>query len=266
MWQASVLGGGEKDYQEAINAISEIEKSGVELLDVYGDVFDVAKNKELILSIYLDRSEYESGKYNEALLRYDTSGGADNVADLPIALAGQQAYCLSPEALALFEKYPEDNRISRTYIPEIVLGQVRNYWPNKLRGTQYSDTRIADSDIPVYRLSDMYLLKAEAYASINQVGKSLEYLNKVRSRAGIPLYNETDVFILKREILDERGRELFHELKRWWDLVRAHKTGVIDVYQFVPNLRGKTTPVYWAVHSNIITKNNLLVQTEGYND
>ena len=264
MWQASVLGGGNSDFQAAIDAINELEKSDLGLLDNYGEIFDVAKNKEIIFSLYLDRSEFTSGKYNEAILRYDTSGGADNVADLPIALAGQQGYCLSDEALALFAQFPEDKRIKRTYVPEIIRGDTLNYWPNKFRGTQYSDTREADSDFILYRLSDMYLLKAEAYASIGQAANALEYLNKVRTRAGITLYEETDTKALKEEILAERGRELFHEIKRWWDLVRAHKTGVIDVYEFVPNLRGKNVPLYWAVHNNVLIKNELLVQNEGY--
>lgn len=264
MWEAAVLGGGEQAYQEAIRAISEVEKSGAELLPVYGDVFDKAKNEEIIWSLYLDRAEYTSGKYNEAFLRFDTSGGADNVADLPIALGGQQGYCLSPEALALFEKYPEDKRISRTYIPELVEGTARNYWPNKFRGTQYSDTRVADSDMILYRLSDLYLLKAEAYAAIKNQQDAIDYLNKVRNRAGISAFATTGGPTLQKEILDERGRELFHEIKRWWDLVRAHHTGVIDVYRYVPNLRGKTTPLYWAVHLNNLVKNDKLVQTEGY--
>lgn len=266
MWEASVLGGGDQAYREAIQAIEEVEKSGVKLLSEYGDIFDLEKNDEIIWSLYLDRAEYTSGKYNEAFLRFDTSGGADNVSDLPIALAGQQAYCLSEEALALFETYPEDKRIARTYIPELIEGEARNYWPNKFRGTQYSDTRVADSDMILYRLSDLYLLKAEAYAALKNQKDAAEYLNKVRSRAGIPAFSTTDLRTLQKEILNERGRELFHEIKRWWDLVRAHKTGVIDVYQYVPNLRGKTTPLYWAIHLNNLTKNDKLVQTEGYDD
>jgi len=264
MWTASILGGGESDYREAINAINQVEQSGVSLLATYGNVFDNRRNTEIILSMYLNRTEYTSGKYNEAFLRFDTSGGSDNVADLPIALAGQQGYCLSDRALALFSQFPEDKRISRTYIPEIMGGEIKNYWPNKLIGTLYSDGRIADSDIIIYRLSDMYLLKAEAYAAINQTTESLEYLNKVRTRAGIPEFTDTNLAALKKEILDERGRELFHELKRWWDLRRAHATGVIDVHTFIPTYAGKTTPLYWAVHTNVLRKNEKLVQTEGY--
>ena len=264
IWTASVLGGGESDYREAISAIDRVEQSGVSLLDVYGNIFSNRRNGEIILSVYLNRTEYTSGKYNEGFLRYDTSGGADNVADLPIALAGQQGYCLSDRALALFSQYPEDKRISRTYIPEIMGGEIKNYWPNKFTGTVYSDGRIADSDIIIYRLSDLYLLKAEAYAALNRSAEALEYLNKVRTRAGIPEFTDTNSSALKKEILDERGRELFHELKRWWDLRRAHATGVIDVHTFIPTYAGKTTPLYWAVHTNVLRKNEKLVQTEGY--
>ncbi len=264
MWTGKVLGGGATDINEAISAINEIEKSGVSLQTSYASVFDSRKNNEIIFSVYLNRSEYTSSNFYNCFLRYDTSGGADNVNDLPISLIGQQAYCLSTEALALFQKYPADKRIPRTYIAEIMKGVTKNYWPNKYIGTKYSDDRYPDSDIIIYRLSDIYLLKAEAYAALNQIDNALTYLNMVRARAGIANYTETTKSLVEREILDERGRELFCELKRWWDLVRAHKSGVVDIYQYIPNLKGKTTPIYWAVHTNVLAKNSKLTQTEGY--
>lgn len=265
MWSGKVLGGAAADFNAAINAISEVEKSGVSLLTTsYGTIFDNRKNNEIIFSLYLNRAEYTSDQYNYAFLRFDTSGGADNAADLPLALAGQQGYCLSTQAIALIQKYSGDKRISRTCVPEIMQGVIKNYWPNKFIGTKYSDDRIADSDIIIYRLSDLLLLKAEAYAALGQIDNALTNLNKVRARAGIPNYTETTKALVEKEILDERGRELFHELKRWWDLVRAHKSGVVDIYQYIPNLKGKTTPIYWAIHTNVLAKNSKLVQTLGY--
>ncbi len=264
MWSGKVLGGGATDLNAAISAITELQKSGVALLtSAYGNVFDSRKNNEVIFSLYLNRSEYTSGQYINAFLRFDTSAGADNAADLPMSLIGQQAYTLSADALALF-KYQADKRIPRTYVPEIMLGVVKNYWPNKFIGTKYADDRIPDSDIIVYRYADMLLLKAEAYAALNQIENARTNLNLVRKRAGIPDFTATDKALVEKEILDERGRELFHEIKRWWDLVRAHRSGVVDIYQYIPNLRGKTTPVYWAVHTNVLAKNDKLVQTEGY--
>lgn len=266
MWTAKVLGGGAADLNAAIAAITEVENSGVVLLTTaYGSIFDSRKNNEIILSLYLNRSEFTSGSYTATFPRFDTAGGADNATDLPLALAGQQGYCLSPEAFALFQKYAGDKRITRTYVPEIIKGKINNYWPNKFIGTKYADDRIADSDFIIYRLSDLLLLKAEAYAALNQISDALINLNKVRARAGIPNYTETTKALVEREILDERGRELFNEMKRWWDLVRAHKSGVVDIYQYIPNLKGKTTPIYWAVHTNVLAKNSKLVQTQGYN-
>ncbi len=264
MWTAKVLGGGATDLNAAIAAITEVENSGVALLTTaYGTIFDNRKNNEIILSLYLNRQESTSSAYTAAFPRFDTVGGADNAADLPLALAGQQGYCLSTDALALF-KWPADKRITRTYVPEIMKGKTNNYWPNKFIGTKYADDRIADSDFIVYRLSDMLLLKAEAYAALNQIDNALINLNKVKTRAGIPVFTETTKLLVEKEILDERGRELFHEMKRWWDLVRAYKSGVVDIYQTIPNLKGKTTPLYWAVNVNVMAKNSKLVQTQGY--
>ncbi len=53
-------------------------------------------------------------------------------------------------------------------------------------------------------------------------------------------------------------------MKRWYDLRRAHAMGVVDLYTYLLNLVGKTTPLYWHIHANVLAKNNLLVQTPGY--
>ena len=54
------------------------------------------------------------------------------------------------------------------------------------------------------------------------------------------------------------------EPKRWWDLRRFHADGTINVYDFVPNLQGQTTPLYWSVSESVIAQNPLITQTEGY--
>ncbi len=263
LWSAKVLGSGAADLNAAIAAITEVENSGVSLQATYGNIFDNRKNGEIIFSMYLNRAEFISGAYTNCFARW-TTGSADNVDALPSSNTGQSAYVLSKEALALFQKYPADKRISRTYVPELLKGVVLNYWPYKFIGTKYADDRVPDSDFIIYRLSDLLLLKAEAFAALGQIDNALINLNKVRARAGIPNFTETSQALVDREILDERGRELFNEMKRWWDLVRAHKSGVVDIYKYIPNLVGKTTPIYWAVHVNVLAKNSKLVQTQGY--
>ncbi|RRB04798.1 RagB/SusD family nutrient uptake outer membrane protein [Larkinella rosea] len=266
LWSAKVLAGGEPDFTAALAAIAEVEKSGVTLLANFRDI-TVRLNNEIIFSLYFNRSETPN-MYAFASLPLNTySAKADNAADLPLSndpLYAQAGYATSPAVKALFAANPQDKRIPATYIDELQGGKVIYTWPNKFRGTKYSDDRVADDDLIVYRFADIILLKAEALAALGRSADALVELNKIRKRAGIPDVTITEKTALEKAILDERGRELFDESKRWWDLVRFHKGGTIDVYQVVPNLKGKTVPLYWPVATRVLSLNNQIKQTQGY--
>ena len=86
-----------------------------------------------------------------------------------------------------------------------------------------------------------------------------------RNRADIGAYvASSDQKVVQKEILDERGRELCFELKRWPDLMRAHYAGTIDIYDYIPNLVGKSTPLYFPILRKMIDLNPNLEQTDGY--
>lgn len=78
-----------------------------------------------------------------------------------------------------------------------------------------------------YRVSEAYLIAAEAYWRAGDQAKGLTFINKVRARAGV-----SDLTSLSQDIiLDENARELGHEGERWEmlkrmgvlvDRVRAH--------------------------------------------
>jgi starch-binding outer membrane protein, SusD/RagB family len=270
MWSAQVLGGGDADLNAAIAAIEEVEKAGVMLQSNFRDI-TIKQNNEIILALYFNSSETgstTSSMYSRnALPLSNYSGKADNAAALPLASDpnnAQAGYAASPNIIGLFANYPNDQRIAATYVVEIQGGKPGIAWPNKFKGTKYADDRIAEDDIILYRWADLLLLKAEAYASLNQPEKAVAALNLVRKRAKIDDFTSTEKLTLQKEILDERGRELFHENKRWWDLVRAHKTGVTDIYQSIPNLVGKATPIYWPVATRVLSLNKQIAQTEGY--
>ena len=87
----------------------------------------------------------------------------------------------------------------------------------------------------------------------------------MRARAATGVYaGATDKPTVEMEMLNERGRELFFENKRWYDLVRFHTAGTINVYTYVPNLVGKTTPLYWPLNTTVLANNSKLTQTQGY--
>lgn len=276
MWSGKVLGGGENDFADAIEAIDFVEKSGVSLVQEFGSIFDNKKNPEIIFSIFFDLNE-QAGMYARLVSAKEADIGNINLSlnpDLPISFGNtsRHVYSVSAQIRGLF-KYPNDQRQNRSFLP--ILQQdgpdagsepdVRSYHQTKFPGTVFNNERQYDNDIIVYRLADMLLLKAEAYAALNELDNAKIYLDLVRNRAGIGSYTgPLDKTSLEMEILDERGRELFLELKRWHDLVRYHRAGTINIYSYVPMLNGKDIPVYWPVSENIIVLNDKIVQTDGY--
>jgi hypothetical protein len=73
----------------------------------------------------------------------------------------------------------------------------------------------------VIRIAELYLIRAEARAQLNDLQGALEDLNKVRDRAELPALD----LGLKEEVLlaieDERRLEFAFEPHRWFDLVRT---------------------------------------------
>lgn len=266
LWSAKVLGGGTTDFNDAITALAEVEKAGLTLRPDFREVTTVRANSEVLLAAYFNRDE-SSANYGLNALPYLTGiTGASNLDSLPYCITtsnGQGAYQISPKSKALFAT--GDKRIPFTWVTERQGSTLKISWITKLPGNKYADDRVSDNDVILYRLGEIYLMEAEAYAGINNTTKAIEYLNKTRNRAGIGDYTgATDKVGVEKEILNERGRELFFENKRWFDLVRFHKGGTIDVYSYVPNLVGKTTPLYWPLAANVLANNGQLTQTDGY--
>lgn len=270
LWSAKVLGGGAADFNDAIAAITEVETTGVALNADFKNVTGLraTANPEIILSSYYSRDE-TGGNYGvNALPFLAIIQGALNLDSIPYtqtASTGQGAYQISTLSRALFAANPKDKRIPYTWIVERQSTGPKIAWITKYAGTKYSDDRVSDNEIIIYRLADLYLMKAEAYAGLNNTTEAVSYLNKVRVRTGNGDYKGTTTKIaLEKEILDERGRELYFENKRWFDLVRFHRGGTLDIYTYIPNLIGKKTPLFWPLNTTVLGANSSVKQTEGY--
>lgn len=274
-WKYKVLKSNDSaDISAALTAIEEVEKSGVKLMTEYAEIFDYKKkkNEEIILSLHLQKDEY-AGMYasrtSTAVIYVNT---AVNREDIPYTKSGNALhnYAPSKELKAALSVYPNDKRKKVAYIDALKAdGSVILTSQNKFRGNVYTDDRYFDDDIIMYRLADILLLKAELLADQGgaSVNLAIQELNKVRERAGIGAYTgDSDQESVQREILEERGRELCFELKRWPDIMRAHHAGVINVYSYVPNLMGlsKKTPLYLPIQQAMIDINTNLKQTDGY--
>jgi hypothetical protein len=73
-------------------------------------------------------------------------------------------------------------------------------------------------EFPLYRLSEFYLNMAEAYNELGQVAQSRQYLNVIRSRAGLPVETENDPSKLRKIIQREWAVEFYEENHRLFDV------------------------------------------------
>lgn len=130
---------------------------------------------------------------------------------------------------------------------------------------------IPDTDFPMYRLSDVYLMYTEATlrgATTGNLTTALGYINKIRTRAGAATVSGSDLTL--DFILDERARELFWECHRRTDLIRFGKfTGGSKIWQWKGGVKnGSATDSYrdlMPIPSTAIQANPTLKQNPGYN-
>ena len=109
-----------------------------------------------------------------------------------------------------------------------------------------NEKALGDRDMVMMRGAEAYLIAAEAAFQKNDLDAAANYLNTVRSRAGIttPLTAaDIDIAI----ILEERARELIGEVNRWMDLKRTG-TLISRVLEYNPH----------AALNNAISEKNLL--------
>lgn len=271
MWSGKVTGGGTAALNDAISIINEIETTGIRLNTSFRDVVGLraTSNPEVLISSYFNRDETGSTYAVNALPFQAIVTGAANIDSLPWAANSgnaQGAFQISTQSRALFSANWADRRIPFTWVQQRAAnGTLGIAWITKFPGIKYSDDRFPDNDVIIYRWADMLLLRAEARAALGNSAACVQDLNLIRTRAGNPNYaGPTDKLSLEREVLNERGRELFFENKRWFDLVRFHSGGTINVYTFVPNLVGKTTPLFWPLNATVLANNTKLKQTTGY--
>jgi hypothetical protein len=98
---------------------------------------------------------------------------------------------------------------------------VTKYTNMKSNGQPGSDNMFPDTDFPLFRLSDAYLMYAEAVLRGGTGGTkplAVTYINELRNRAGIGTIGNDQLTL--PFIIEERARELYWEAHRRTDLIR----------------------------------------------
>lgn len=96
------------------------------------------------------------------------------------------------------------------------------------RGTAFIETTkflgkngtINLDNVPVIRISEVYLNRAEAYAQLGNFTAALADLNAIRTRSGLTAFAPTDNSLILPEILRQARLEFGFEGHRWFDLKR----------------------------------------------
>jgi hypothetical protein len=138
-------------------------------------------------------------------------------------------------------------------------------------GTAGSNATHVDTDFPMFRLADAYLIYAEAAVRGSaDRGQALAYVNALRERAyGNTSADITDADLTPQFILDERGRELLWEAHRRTDLVRFGLfTGGAYVWQWKGGAVGGTATEsfrdLYPLPASELAANPNLTQNPGY--
>jgi hypothetical protein len=221
----------QKKWKDTENTLREVLKMEYSLLPNYADLFKPSNkgNIESIFEIsYLDGTAFNVGSTFLYSFLPTLSNPSIITGVSPAAQNAGNFNIPTPDLLLAYEDKVLDQRFSASIGfhtgPSPVVGFTYANFPYIKKYLQpharYGET---NSNWPIFRFSDVLLMLAE---SLNEQGKGSEgvqYLNLVRSRAGLGNVSYTSPADFKEAILKERRIEFAFENKRWQDLIRAGK-------------------------------------------
>lgn len=196
-----------------------------------------------------------------------SNGVPDAVAFIPASASTFPNYLITPFLLNAFEA--GDQRLVNWIGSKVrAVGGVNQtqYYPYKYKNRLSTATPAEDQ--MVFRLAEMYLIRAEAAAhlgSVSNLNQALADVNAIRLRAGL-LASTADVTsqaAVLKAVMKERQTELFCEwANRWYDLKRTGTAAAVlgaEKIGYTPNA------ALYPIPQAQILLNNLLIQNPGYN-
>lgn len=168
------------------------------------------------------------------------------------------AFPLTDDLVNAFE--PGDNRLT-AWTGNTDIGGQAFYYPYKYKnggGGSLTEYHV------VFRLAELYLIRAEARMHQNNISETLGDLDIIRSRAGLaPLSSSLTPDELAAALQQERRIELFAEFgHRWLDLKRTARVDLI-IGALKP-AAWQTTDALWPVPQAQRVANPFLTQNKGY--
>jgi starch-binding outer membrane protein, SusD/RagB family len=283
---------GQPKYTECISYCSKIIDAGYQLDANYNSLFmlENVSSPEIIFAVNFDgnRTQTYGGM---TFLIHASIGGSMNPGDYGVntGWAGLRAtknlVNLFPDETgdtdgrAIFYTNGQSKEIPNTPISAFSEGYAVPKFRNlNVDGDPGSSLEFVDTDFPMFRLADVYLMYAEAVERGGTGGSeanAVSYINLLRNRAyGDDSGNITDAQLTLDFLIDERARELYWEAHRRTDLIRfglfsdSEEANPRAVWPWKGGVaEGKETEGFrdvFPLPSSQIIANPKLVQNEGY--
>jgi hypothetical protein len=115
----------------------------------------------------------------------------------------------------------------------------------------------------ILRLAEIYLIRAEARARLNNLSGSLSDINAIRSRAGLSpsvASNQSDLLLA---IENERRYEFLWEAHRWFDLARTGRANTV-LHALNPSVTVQPHQLLFPIPANEVALDPQLTQNPGY--
>ena len=234
---AQVYAGTDR-YADARVEASNVIAGAYTLDNNYRRMFSADNNTSPELVFVVTQDGIHTQSYGgTTFLTHASVGGSMNAGTFGID-GGWGGLRLKPEIVPLFPGgggpasadkrssffYTDGQTVSMAIITEFKNGLAAPKFQNVTStGAPGSNPQFADTDYPMFRLGDAYLIYAEAVlrGGGGTRAQALDYVNALRTRAyGNSSGNITDAQLTLDFLLDERARELLWEGHRRTDLVR----------------------------------------------
>ncbi|MEO1435540.1 MAG: RagB/SusD family nutrient uptake outer membrane protein [Bacteroidota bacterium] len=234
---------GTPRYTEALGALNKVIETGLySISDPFQNMFltENHTSTEFIFAIPFEGLRTQSFGGMTYLTHAPVGGSMNDVAEPEFGINGGwfglrttsaivdlfPSETTFPDSRALFwtDGQTKDIGSISDFTNGYGLPKYRNVSPEGVIGT---DLVHPDTDFPMFRLADTYLMYAEAVlrgGTGGDLGTAVGYINELRERAYGNENGNIDMATLDLPfVLDERGRELYWEGHRRTDLVRFNQ-------------------------------------------
>ncbi len=227
---------GQPRYTDALIYLNEVLDAGYELEPEYKHLFNAdnyLSYGEIIMGVPYHGIETQTYGGTTFIIKASI-GGDMNVLDSGVD-DGWGGLRTTPQFVRLFDErdgralfFTQGQNLEITNLSDFADGYaVRKFTNLRRDNTPGTNLQFPDTDFPVFRLADAYLMYAEAVlrgGSGGNAGTALDLVNAIRDRAFGDISGRITSNDLNLDfILDERGRELYWEGHRRTDLIRFAK-------------------------------------------